>query len=106
MAGARCEEDELLIRAIRESSRYSGDANNLLGGSIPKTPLKYSRARKILFIYDARPLGNAMYNQVAGHGYETPQNYTLCKVSFLNIENIHLVRKRYVVGLACERVTR
>jgi len=88
----------MLIRAIRDSARYSGDANT---PDIEPTasnafhPLRQSLKRKILYIYDARPLGNAVYNQVAGHGYEMPQNYDHCKVFFLSIENLHAVRKWY-----------
>eukprot|EP00041_Stephanoeca_diplocostata_P022299 m.530222 g.530222 ORF g.530222 m.530222 type:complete len:925 (+) comp22026_c1_seq6:340-3114(+) len=45
-------------------------------------------------IFDARPKINAIANRAGGKGYETPGNYGgACRVSFLNIANIHIMRK-------------
>lgn len=46
-------------------------------------------------IYDARPLLNAMGQQLVGKGYELKQNYKNCDIEFLNIHNIHKVRDSY-----------
>uniref|UniRef100_A0A914BX16 phosphatidylinositol-3,5-bisphosphate 3-phosphatase n=1 Tax=Acrobeloides nanus TaxID=290746 RepID=A0A914BX16_9BILA len=46
---------------------------------------------QILPIYDARPVVNAQVNRVtSGGGYE--EDYQYCKLEFLDIQNIHVVR--------------
>lgn len=47
---------------------------------------------KSLHIMDARPYINALANCTTGGGYENEKNYPTCKISFLNIENIHAMR--------------
>jgi hypothetical protein len=42
-------------------------------------------------IIDARPKLNAIANTAKGGGYETAENYQ-CKMDFLDIENIHVMR--------------
>jgi hypothetical protein len=50
---------------------------------------------QILPIYDARPVVNAQVNRVtSGGGYE--EDYQYCKLEFLDIQNIHVVRERCV----------
>jgi hypothetical protein len=44
-------------------------------------------------IADARPLLNARANQAAGKGVESDKNYENCNVVFLDIANIHAMRK-------------
>lgn len=46
-----------------------------------------------LFIMDARPLANAVVNRGNGGGYENEDNYNFCEISFLNIQNIHVMRE-------------
>lgn len=53
-----------------------------------------------LVIIDARPYANASLNNFNSGGFETVENYKSgcikeCTISFLNIENIHAVRKCY-----------
>ena len=50
-----------------------------------------SESRYIHF-FDARPIVNAMGNAFAGAGYEVAESYHPCKISFLKIENIHVMR--------------
>ena len=38
---------------------------------------------------------NALANTTTGGGYENEKYYTQCKISFLNIENIHAVRDSF-----------
>jgi myotubularin-related protein 1/2 len=47
---------------------------------------------KSLNIMDARPYLNALANCPTGGGYENEKYYTQCKLTFLNIENIHQMR--------------
>eukprot|EP00009_Paramoeba_aestuarina_P013457 CAMPEP_0201543842 /NCGR_PEP_ID=MMETSP0161_2-20130828/72833_1 /ASSEMBLY_ACC=CAM_ASM_000251 /TAXON_ID=180227 /ORGANISM="Neoparamoeba aestuarina, Strain SoJaBio B1-5/56/2" /LENGTH=434 /DNA_ID=CAMNT_0047951689 /DNA_START=414 /DNA_END=1718 /DNA_ORIENTATION=+ len=51
-----------------------------------------------LYIYDARPRLNALGNQAAGAGFEATgvgTGYVHCKLDFLNIDNIHVIRKSH-----------
>lgn len=44
-------------------------------------------------VLDARPKVNAAANMAAGAGYENVNNYAHTSIEFLNIENIHVMRK-------------
>ena len=49
-------------------------------------------------IFDARPILNARANKVSGGGFEdcgSNSNYNNCRLVFLDIENIHVVRSSY-----------
>eukprot|EP00052_Salpingoeca_macrocollata_P007967 m.63579 g.63579 ORF g.63579 m.63579 type:complete len:582 (-) comp16366_c1_seq1:46-1791(-) len=71
IAGKRSQDDEDMIRAIRE-------ANSTQSSS--------------LSIYDARPRRNALANQAKGLGFESDSNYPGIKIMFLDIHNIHVMR--------------
>lgn len=43
-------------------------------------------------IVDARPKVNAVANQAKGLGYESSNSYPMASLSFLNIQNIHVMR--------------
>lgn len=47
---------------------------------------------KSLWVVDARPKTNALANMAIGGGYE---QYQKCKVLFMNIDNIHVMRESY-----------
>lgn len=51
-----------------------------------------NETNKFLYILDARPYLNALANCTTGGGYENEKYYSNCKLSFLNIENIHAMR--------------
>lgn len=53
---------------------------------------KLAAAVGIRVIIDARPKRNAVANQAKGGGYEQIDNYTNCRIEFVNIENIHVMR--------------
>jgi len=71
--GARSDEDEKLFREILNTNSQSST----------------------LYIFDARPKANAVANSLKGCGYENVDNYTDCKLQFLNIGNIHVMRDCY-----------
>jgi myotubularin-related protein 6/7/8 len=48
---------------------------------------------EVRVIIDARPYANAVANQAKGGGYENAENYKDCKIEFMNIENIHVMRE-------------
>ncbi|KAJ3434319.1 myotubularin-related [Anaeramoeba flamelloides] len=46
-----------------------------------------------LFIQDCRPKKNAMANKAKGGGYEIIDDYPKCNLTFLGIDNIHVMRE-------------
>jgi hypothetical protein len=56
--------------------------------------LYYSKENN-LYIFDCRPIFNAIGNQIKGQGVENIQNYDNCFLNFLGIENIHKVSNSF-----------
>ncbi len=88
LAGNHSETDEKLI-----SSSHAANPSN---------------AKKRFMIIDARPLLNAVANQMKGKGYEVvnESHYTCCDpVEFMNIGNIHVMRKSLALLLSdCQAI--
>ncbi|EAL71986.1 hypothetical protein DDB_G0269272 [Dictyostelium discoideum AX4] len=55
--------------------------------------LALSAPSKTLYLIDARPKLNAYANTANGAGFENIHNYPNCKLVFMNIPNIHVIRK-------------
>jgi len=72
MASNRSRADEHLIQSIAE-------ANNI--------------QNSVLYIMDARPKLNARANKIKGGGFENTNFYKNTKLEFLDIDNIHIMRK-------------
>eukprot|EP00002_Diphylleia_rotans_P010498 TRINITY_DN2096_c3_g1_i3.p1 TRINITY_DN2096_c3_g1~~TRINITY_DN2096_c3_g1_i3.p1 ORF type:complete len:660 (+),score=97.75 TRINITY_DN2096_c3_g1_i3:187-2166(+) len=70
VSGKRNREDEKLLDAIAQNCSKT----------------------KVLHIMDSRPRANAIANQVKGAGFENTSHYKKMPISFMNIENIHVVR--------------
>ena len=70
------------------STSYNGAITLENGRSV-----KIYGAQQQNLIIDCRPVINAMAMQVAGKGSEDMKNYPCAKKTFLNIENIHIMRK-------------
>jgi hypothetical protein len=110
--------DELLLEAINQAgaSPLGDDLINLTStpytsllskSSSPSPHAAASSSSKInpistnhlgdvkrpLVIVDARPKINAQANQAAGKGYEMGKGYENCRVLFMGIANIHVMRK-------------
>lgn len=84
VTNARSEADELLTNAIRETNQTNSET---------------------LYLFDARPKANAIANQAIGMGYEkiSASSYKQCKLEFLSIDNIHVMREAYYrVQRLCE----
>eukprot|EP01083_Nonionella_stella_P090739 253539_1 len=73
MASNRSRADEHLIQSIVDAN----DANS----------------NSTLYIMDARPKLNARVNKMRGGGFENVNFYKNAKLEFLNIDNIHIMRK-------------
>lgn len=75
-------------------------ANPIARGSNPcKADWEYlmnfvSEQRRELTIFDARPYRNAVANRLGGGGteYDVAEQYQGCRVQFLDIDNIHVMR--------------
>ncbi len=78
----RSKDDEKMIQAIINAC---------------KTPTKDSTSCEInpnrLLILDARSYAAALANRAKGGGFEHPSYYTDCDVQFMNLPNIHVIRK-------------
>mgnify|MGYP001080270025 CR=1 FL=1 len=56
-------------------------------------PTSSELINKKLVIFDARSYAAALANRAKGGGLEHPQYYTNCDIQFMNLPNIHVVRK-------------
>jgi protein-arginine kinase activator protein McsA len=83
-------EDEALLAAINQAAQGPIDDFQL-----PMQPRKNFRGviSSPFVIFDARPKLNATANQAAGKGYEMSFAYKNCNLIFMNIDNIHVMRK-------------
>ncbi|RZF47301.1 hypothetical protein LSTR_LSTR009792 [Laodelphax striatellus] len=78
--GCRSSADESLLQAIIDACSKS-------------CPPELDRPGKKLLIVDARSYGTAVANRVRGGGCECPEYYPHCEIKFMNLANIHGVRK-------------
>lgn len=83
IGGNRDTADELLLAAARQAA-----------GARPVQRAAASAAVRDdnLYVFDLRPLANAIANMAMGGGYEAPLNYNKARVEFLGIANIHATR--------------
>ncbi|XP_069986655.1 phosphatidylinositol-3,5-bisphosphate 3-phosphatase MTMR3 isoform X3 [Penaeus vannamei] len=121
--GWRSSEDEDLVKAIAEACAYdspavsSSNGTNAMIGSqlIPPatgekeaiTPvsdipslcdLPEAKAQadiKKVLIVDARSYATAVANRARGGGCECPEYYPQCEIQFMNLANIHTIRKSH-----------
>lgn len=95
----RLNEDELLIRAIADSS-YANNNNTSKPThygitKIPEQADLTEDKSSMLLIIDARFRSVALANRVKGGGYEYSEYYTNCEIQFMNLENIHVIRSSF-----------
>jgi myotubularin-related protein 3/4 len=50
-----------------------------------------------MLIVDARSYATAVANRARGGGCEFPQYYPQCDIEFMNLANIHAVRKSFLL---------
>lgn len=101
----RCTEDELLLTEInacgpsslRLQYLYSTAQQQQVQHQQPYLSNQQQQPNPIkpFVIVDARPLLNAKANQAAGKGVESEKVYDNCSVLFLDIANIHAMRKSW-----------
>jgi hypothetical protein len=101
---ARSGDDERLLGALLARPAHVTELRALNGAPAPATPGDAVGAAGddlLLHIMDARPYANAAANTLRGGGAESIANYRGCALSYLNIDNIHVVRE----ALAALRAT-
>nr|XP_018911014.1 PREDICTED: myotubularin-related protein 3 isoform X2 [Bemisia tabaci] len=81
--GWRSEEDETLLKAITQAC-----AQTMIG-------LNKNAKPKKLLIVDARSYTTAVANRARGGGCECPEYYPNCEIQFMNLANIHSIRKSF-----------
>lgn len=95
----RSKEDEKMIEAIINACKSSAD----------QSAATENNAYRLL-IFDARSYAAALANRAKGGGFEYPPYYTNCDVQFMNLPNIHVVRRssqmlRYAIANAAQGET-
>lgn len=107
--GWRSSEDEDLIKAISEActqdrgphalyvshSPPSVSSNNDESTHIKSTECADDVEKKKVLIMDARSYTTAVANRARGGGCECPEYYPRCEIQFMNLANIHSIRKSF-----------
>lgn len=83
-------EDEALLISINQAAK--GPTNQFETPQQPRKNFRGAIANPFV-VFDARPKLNATANQAAGKGYEMSFAYKNCNILFMNIDNIHVMRK-------------
>ncbi|XP_012270796.1 myotubularin-related protein 4 isoform X2 [Orussus abietinus] len=95
----RSAEDEKLLRALSNACFYDRGESTIID-----SPVNYSDVRKHLvslhstkklLIVDARSYTTAVANRARGGGCECREYYPTCDIQFMNLPNIHSIRKSF-----------
>lgn len=103
--GWRSSEDEDLIKAISQACNFDqrNDQDSILShspeslhseDSLQITTDLSTKEKKVL-IMDARSYTTAVANRARGGGCECPEYYPNCEIQFMNLANIHSIRKSF-----------
>ncbi|EFN79213.1 Myotubularin-related protein 3 [Harpegnathos saltator] len=97
--GWRSSEDEDLLKALSDACNYDKGECTMID-----SPIIYSDAgddtitpnppKKVLIV-DARSYTTAVANRARGGGCECPEYYPSCDIQFMNLPNIHSIRKSF-----------
>lgn len=103
--GWRNQEDEGLIKSIPEACALnpgklnSQSSQEELGGidedGHPRGPRVTMVTPKKMLLVDCRSYGAAVANRAKGGGCESADYYTNCEIHFMNLANIHTIRKSF-----------
>lgn len=104
LLGWRLNEDELLVKAIADSSCLGNNTKAKMIDSMVdqvsdskavSITAAGSSAEAQLLIIDARCRSVALANRVKGGGYEYAEYYSNSEIQFMNLENIHVIRNSF-----------
>ncbi|XP_076632772.1 phosphatidylinositol-3,5-bisphosphate 3-phosphatase MTMR4 isoform X1 [Colletes latitarsis] len=97
--GWRSAEDEALLKALSHACSYDKGESTMVD-----SPITYPNAgvngtttnnTKKVLIVDARSYTTAVANRARGGGCECPEYYPSCDIQFMNLPNIHSIRKSF-----------
>ncbi|CAL7942734.1 unnamed protein product [Xylocopa violacea] len=97
--GWRDPDDENLLKALSDACSYDKGESTMVDSSIiyPDTGddgVATNSTKKVLIV-DARSYTTALANRARGGGCECPEYYPSCDVQFMNLPNIHSIRKSF-----------
>ncbi|XP_069700991.1 phosphatidylinositol-3,5-bisphosphate 3-phosphatase MTMR3 isoform X2 [Periplaneta americana] len=101
--GWRSSEDEDLLKAIADACAYDRGRCTMMDRGNTGTPTREatendtdsSNSSKKVLIMDARSYTTAVANRARGGGCECPEYYPSCEIQFMNLANIHSIRKSF-----------
>ncbi|KYN28958.1 Myotubularin-related protein 3 [Trachymyrmex cornetzi] len=95
--GWRSSEDEVLLKALADACSYDKGESTIVDSPITysDTGDDASSAAKKVLIVDARSYTTAVANRARGGGCECPEYYPSCDIQFMNLPNIHSIRKSF-----------
>ncbi|PSN38099.1 Myotubularin-related protein 3 [Blattella germanica] len=100
--GWRSSEDEDLLKAIADACAYDRGRYAMMDPGNASTPMREatetdveSNNSKKVLIMDARSYTTAVANRARGGGCECPEYYPSCEIQFMNLANIHSIRKSF-----------
>ncbi|XP_057319209.1 myotubularin-related protein 3 isoform X1 [Microplitis mediator] len=101
--GWREPEDEALLKALSDACSYDRGESTMMDSPLsypdssedtPSSIASSNNAKKVLIV-DARSYTTAVANRARGGGCECPEYYPNCDIQFMNLPNIHSIRKSF-----------
>ncbi|XP_044002775.1 myotubularin-related protein 3 isoform X3 [Aphidius gifuensis] len=100
--GWRSDEDEELLKALSAACSYDRGESTMIDThittndvqQIDETIITTNNKKKVLIV-DARSYTTAVANRARGGGCECPDYYPTCDIQFMNLPNIHSIRKSF-----------
>lgn len=108
--GWRSAEDRDLLKAISDACTFDRGPSTMLDNvsssptstnseesaqSLPVPADTGMQQKKKVLIMDARSYTTAVANKARGGGCECPEYYPGCEIQFMNLANIHSIRKSF-----------
>ncbi|XP_076232140.1 phosphatidylinositol-3,5-bisphosphate 3-phosphatase MTMR4 isoform X2 [Calliopsis andreniformis] len=97
--GWRSKEDEGLLKALSDACSYDKGEVTIMDSSIVYSDAGedngMANSTKKVLIVDARSYTTAVANRARGGGCECPEYYPSCDIQFMNLPNIHSIRKSF-----------
>ncbi|XP_011501347.1 PREDICTED: myotubularin-related protein 3 isoform X1 [Ceratosolen solmsi marchali] len=97
--GWRSSEDEDLLKALSDACSYDRGESTIIDSPVNYSdpgdePIPAVTTKKVLIV-DARSYTTAVANRARGGGCECPEYYPSCDIQFMNLPNIHSIRKSF-----------
>lgn len=99
--GWRSAEDEDLLKALSDACSYDRGESTMIDSPVNysdagvETAVANNASKKKVLIVDARSYTTAVANRARGGGCECPEYYLSCDIQFMNLANIHSIRKSF-----------